>query len=85
MEIHYTPKHGSWLNMAETELSVLAGQCLDRRMDSAEFVASEARAREAERNRREAKVRWQFTTEDARVKLEKLYPVFKWLDGEPEI
>ena len=85
LEFHNTPQHGIWLNMAETELSVLAGQCLDRRMDSAEFVASEARAREAERNRREAKVRWQFTTEDARVKLEKLYPVFKWLDGEPEI
>jgi DDE superfamily endonuclease len=84
LEFHNTPKHGSWLNMAETELSVLAGQCLDRRMDSAEFVASEARAWEAERNRREAKVRWQFTTEDARVKLEKLYPAIEWLDGEPD-
>jgi hypothetical protein len=84
LEFHPTPKHGSWLNMAETELSVLASQCLDRRMDGAEFVASEARAWEVDRNRREAKVRWQFTTEDARVKLEKLYPVFEWLDGEAD-
>jgi hypothetical protein len=84
LEFHNTPKHGSWLNMAETELSVVAGQCLDRRMDSAEFVASEVAAWQQERNRREAKVRWQFTTEDARVKLEKLYPVFEWLDGEPD-
>jgi hypothetical protein len=84
LEFHHTPKHGSWLNMAETELSVLAGQCLDRRMDSAEFVASEVSSWQEERNRREAKVRWQFTTEDARVKLEKLYPVFEWLDGEPD-
>jgi hypothetical protein len=84
LEFHNTPKHGSWLNMAETELSVLAGQCLDRRMDSAECVASEVSFWEAERNRREAKVRWQFTTEDARVKLEKLYPVFEWLDGDPD-
>jgi len=83
LEFHNTPKHGSWLNMAETELSVLAGQCLDRRMDSAELVAKETQAWEAERNRREAKVRWQFTTEDARVKLEKLYPVIEWLDEKP--
>jgi hypothetical protein len=84
LEFHHTPKHGSWLNMAETELSVLAGQCLDRRMDSAAFVAPEAESWMAERNRREAKVRWQFTAEDARVKLEKLYPVIEWLDGEPD-
>jgi hypothetical protein len=83
LEFHPTPKHGSWLNMAETELSVLAGQCLDRRMDSAAFVTTEAAAWEEERNRLEAKVRWQFTTEDARVKLEKLYPVIEWLDEKP--
>jgi hypothetical protein len=71
------PKHGSWLNIAETELSVLAGQCLNRRMDSKDFVATEASAWEAERNRLEAKVRWRFTTEDARIKLEKLYPVLE--------
>jgi hypothetical protein len=83
LELHPTPKHGSWLNMAEAELSVLAGQCLDRRMESADLVRQEVAAWEAERNRREAKVRWRFTTEDARVKLEKLYPVFEWLEGEP--
>lgn len=81
LEFHNTPKHGSWLNMAETELSVLKGQCLDRRMDSAEFVASESLAWQEARNRREAKVRWQFTTEDARVKLVRLYPTIEWLDG----
>jgi DDE superfamily endonuclease len=83
LEFHPTPKHGSWLNIAETELSVLAGQCLDRRMDSAAFVTTEVAAWEEERNRLEAKVRWQFTMEDARVKLEKLYPVIEWLDEKP--
>jgi hypothetical protein len=83
LEFHPTPKHGSWLNMAETELSVLAGQCLDRRMDSAVFVTAEVASWEEERNRLEAKVRWQFTMEDARVKLEKLYPVIEWLDEKP--
>jgi hypothetical protein len=75
LEFHPTPKHGSWLNIAETELSVLAGQCLDRRMESKQLVSDESSAWEAERNRAEAKVRWRFTTEDARIKLEKLYPV----------
>jgi hypothetical protein len=78
LEFHPTPKHGSWLNIAETELSVLAGQCLDRRMESKQLVGDEASAWEAERNRTEAKVRWRFTTEDARIKLEKLYPVLEW-------
>ena len=78
LEFHPTPKHGSWLNIAETELSALAEQCLNRRMESKEFVIAEASAWEAERNRLEAKVRWRFTTEDARIKLEKLYPVFEW-------
>src|SRR5262245_30302798 len=61
LEFHHTPKHGSWLNMAETELGVLAGQCLDRRMESSGFVAAEALAWQVYRNRHEAKVRWQFT------------------------
>jgi hypothetical protein len=78
LEFHPTPKHGSWLNMAETELSVLAGQCLDRRMESKEVVVSEVVPWEAERNRTEAKVRWRFTTEKARIKLEKLYPVLEY-------
>jgi DDE superfamily endonuclease len=78
LEFHPTPKHGSWLNMAETELSVLAEQCLDRRMESKELVTEEVSAWEVERNQAEAKVRWRFTTEDARIKLEKLYPVLEW-------
>jgi DDE superfamily endonuclease len=83
LEFHPTPKHGSWLNMAETELSVLSSQCLDRRMDRQDLVATEAAAWEQERNVSEAKVRWRFTTEDARIKLEKLYPVLQWPGGEP--
>ncbi len=81
----YTPKHGSWLNMAETELSVLSGQCLDRRMDEVAFLRSEVGSWEDYRNRTEAKVRWRFTTEDARIKLEKLYPVLEYPDphGHP--
>jgi hypothetical protein len=82
LEFHPTPKHGSWLNMAETELSVLGGDCLDRRMDSAQFVTTEVKAWETDRNQREAKVRWRFTTEEARIKLEKVYPVIDWLDLE---
>ena len=78
LEFHPTPKHGSWLNMAETELSVLSGQCLDRRMDNKEFVTSEVAAWETQRNQSEAKVRWRFTTEQARIKLEKLYPVLEY-------
>jgi DDE superfamily endonuclease len=78
LEVHYTPKHGSWLNMAETELSVLSGQCLDRRIDEVEVLRQEVGAWEDYRNRTEAKVRWRFTTEDARIKLEKLYPVFEY-------
>jgi hypothetical protein len=78
LEFHYTPKHGSWLNMAETELSVLSGQCLDRRIDEVDFLIREVEAWESDRNLREAKVRWRFTTEDARIKLEKLYPVLEY-------
>jgi DDE superfamily endonuclease len=85
LEVHYTPKHGSWLNMAETELSVLSGQCLDRRIDEVAVLRHEVGSWEGHRNRTEAKVRWRFTTEDARIKLEKLYPVFEYTDhhGHP--
>ena len=67
--------------MAETELSVLSGQCLDRRIDEVDFLIREVEAWESDRNLREAKVRWRFTTEDARIKLEKLYPVFEYPDA----
>jgi DDE superfamily endonuclease len=73
-EVHYTPKHGSWLNVAEIELSVLARQCLDRRIASAEELRREVGAWEAERNERAVEVRWRFTTAEARIKLHRLYP-----------
>lgn len=76
-EFVYTPKHGSWLNMAEIELNVLAGQCLKRRMDDIEFVRKEVLAWGNSRNNKNAKVKWQFTTEDARIKLSRLYPTFE--------
>jgi hypothetical protein len=82
LEFHYTPKHGSRLNMAETELSVLSSQCLDRRIDEADFLIREVGAWESDRNLREAKVRWRFTTEDARIKLERLYPVLEYPKGK---
>ena len=74
LEIHYTPKHGSWLNMAEIEISVLARQCLAERMGSMKRLAREAMAWAQKRNAKEAKVDWRFTTADARIKLKKLYP-----------
>ena len=74
LEIHYTPKHGSWLNMAEIELSVLARQCLDRRIPDIDILAEETAAWEETRNDAEVSVHWRFTTEDARIKLHKLYP-----------
>jgi hypothetical protein len=74
LEWHYTPKHGSWLNMAEIELSVLARQCLNRRIESREEMEYEVGAWQDDRNEREVKVKWQFTTADARIKLRKLYP-----------
>jgi hypothetical protein len=77
LEIHHTPKHGSWLNMAETELSVLSRQCLDRRLDSQHLLASEVAAWEQNRNTHQAKIDWQFTTADARTKLKRLYPSFQ--------
>lgn len=73
-EWHYTPKHGSWLDMAECELSVLSGQCLDRRIPDKQTLVEEVAAWEADRNRRHTKADWQFTTADARVKLKRLYP-----------
>jgi hypothetical protein len=75
LEFHFTPKHGSWLNMAEIELSVLSRQCLDRRIGEVRVVKCEVAAWEAERNAAQAKVDWRFTTADARVKLKRLYPV----------
>lgn len=74
IEWHYTPKHGSWLNMAEIELSVLATQCLDERMGSRERLEREVCAWEAARNAAVCRVNWRFTTADARIKLKKLYP-----------
>ena len=73
-EFVYTPKHGSWLNMAEIELNVLTGQCLNRRIDDIEVVRKEVRAWQETRNNRDAKVNWQFTAKDARIKLSRLYP-----------
>src|SRR5436305_10386680 len=75
LEIHHTPKHGSWLNMAEIELSVLARQCLDQRIESSERLRQEVEAWEWERNERQVEIKWQFTTADARSKLHRLYPV----------
>jgi hypothetical protein len=74
-EWHYTPKHGSWLNMAETELAVLSRQCLDRRIPDKSTLDSEARAWQKYRNTHNAKADWHFTTQDARVKLKRPYPV----------
>lgn len=76
LELHYTPRHGSWLNVAEIELSVLARQCLDRRLGSAAELSAETQAWAAERNAAGCRVKWRFTTEDARVKLKHLYPQF---------
>ena len=70
----YTPKHGSWLNMAEIELNVLNGQCLNRRIDKLSKVVKECDAWQKHRNNMNAKINWQFTTNDARIKLKRLYP-----------
>ncbi len=74
LEIHYTPKHGSWLNMAEIELSVLSRQCLDRRVPDATTLSTEVAAWEARRNAVSRPIDWRFTTDDARIKLKRLYP-----------
>ena len=74
LEIHHTPKHGSWLNMAEIELSVLGRECLDRRIAQRSTLAHEIEHWVTARNRRKNFVNWQFTTADARIKLRRLYP-----------
>jgi len=76
LEIHYTPKHGSWLNMAEIELHVLAEQCLDRRLADRATLEREVAAWEARRNADQQPIDWRFTTADARIKLKHLYPAF---------
>ena len=75
IEFHYTPKHGSWLNMAEIELSHLSRQCLDRRIEDIDLLKKEVKAWNNDRNSIKAKTNWRFTNEDARIKLKKLYPV----------
>ena len=74
LRIHYTPKHGSWLNMAEIELSVLTRQCLDRRIPNKATLASEVAAWQQRRNIAGAKIDWRFTNDEARIKLKRLYP-----------
>ncbi len=74
LDIHYTPKHGSWLNIAEIELSVLTKQCLDSRTPDLERLESETKSWAQKRNARQKGVDWQFTTKDARIKLKRLYP-----------
>jgi len=76
LEIHHTPKHGSWLNMAEIELSVLNRQCLDRRVPDRTFLEAQVAAWVVERNAKGAPIDWRFTTTDARIKLRRLYPSF---------
>jgi hypothetical protein len=77
LEIHYTPKHGSWLNMAESELSILARQCLDARIPDLEHLRREVTAWQNERNQNRSRTNWRFTTEDARIRLARLYPSFE--------
>jgi hypothetical protein len=74
LEIHYTPKHGSWLNIAEIELRVLSGQCLDRRIPDKLTLKHEVASWANQRNVLQARVDWRFSTEDARIKLKRLYP-----------
>lgn len=75
LDVHYTPKHASWLNMAEIELSILSRQCLDHRIQDQETLIREVTAWEAERNTRQVVADWRFTTTNARIKLKRLYPV----------
>lgn len=77
LDIHYTPKHGSWLNMAEIELSILSRQCLDRRIPDQDTLKKEVGTWQSHRNAYSKPMEWRFTTEDARVKLKKLYPTLK--------
>ncbi len=85
LELHYTPKHGSWLNMAEIELSVLGRQCLDRRIPDRGPLRQEVAAWEAGRNSAQATTEWRFTTADARIKLKHLYPVTQIAAGQPPV
>jgi hypothetical protein len=78
LEIHYTPKHGSWLNIAEIELSVLTRQCLNRRIPDLQILKQETKHWERERNAKQKSVDWQFKTNDARIKLKRLYPQFEF-------
>ena len=75
LEVHYTPRHGSWLNMAEIELSVLARQCLSERMNDKAYLREQVAAWQRRRNASGVKIDWRFTTDDARIKLKRLYPV----------
>ena len=75
LEIHYTPKHGSWLNMAEIELRLLSTQCLNRGIDSMREVRRQVTAWETARNNKDATINWRFTTEKAGIKLLRLYPI----------
>jgi transposase len=77
LEWHYTPEHGSWLNMAECELSVLSRQCLNRRIPDRETLQAQTAAWQEQRNIRTVRINWQFKTEDARIKLKRLYPKFE--------
>lgn len=77
LEVHYTPKHGSWLDMAEIELGILQRQCLDRRLPDRETVANEVAAWQHDRNAAGCRVNWQFATADARIKLRRLYPIIE--------
>jgi hypothetical protein len=77
LEIHYTPKHGSWLNIAEIELSTLTMQCLDRRIPDLQTLCQEIKAWEQKRNAKQKSVDWRYTTDDARIKLKRLYPQIK--------
>ena len=74
LEIHYTPKHGSWLNMAEIEIGVLSRQCLDRRIPNKDVLSRQVQAWQERRNRGRVRVNWRFTTDDARIRLKSLYP-----------
>ncbi len=78
LEWHYTPEHGSWLNMAECELSVLTRQCLNRRIGDKATLIGQATAWQEQRNQAQRTIDWQFTAADARIKLKRLYPVVKW-------
>ena len=75
LEFHYTPKHGSWLNMAEMEFSVFSRSCLRKRLPNEESLCREVQARERERNEAQARINWRFGIQDARTKLHRLYPI----------